>query len=635
MSLPSETPQAGTPSIQWWTEPEEDAGEAMRATLDLIKRDQLSFRDANLTHMRMYRNLAMVGLGPHTGFVTSPGMGSPLSLNVVRNMCNAAQSKIAKNRPKPWFQTSGADVKTQQKAQKLEQYIKGVFYQQDVYTKSSRSFLDSTIFGTGVLKVMPGKKRVNIERVFTPEVVVDNVEGMHCEPRNIYQYKYIDRGQLIASHPEQKEKILGIPTLEFNYEDEEINAVYDHYATDLIRVEEGYHVASEEGADDGVYCKAANGVLLERLPWKHDWHPYVMMRWSTSPLGMWGMGLAEELRGIQLEINRIVRDIQNAFRLLSNPYVLADRASNISRGQITNVPGSILLFTGRPPSVYAPSVVHPEVFAHLKWLYEQAYAIAGISQLTAQSQKPTGFTSGRAQLVHSDQESERFATVTREWEGAHMDVAKLALKVSQGVRGIKVKSFGGFSYNEIDFHKDLDVSEDDFVLQVMPTALLGDTPEAQIEGAERLTKAGLISEPSEVLQQFDHPDMKALVRRKTAPRVFAELTIQQMLDGGQQEVPVEESDLALTLKVATEMYVEAKLQGYSEENLSKVRNFMKTCVRMQTATGGTVAAGQAGAAAGGQPLPTPGAVPMPPAGFTPGAAGPVPMPPNGFTPGVA
>lgn len=624
--MPTDGPGTGTNLVQWWKESEGDAGAAMRTTLDQIKRDQDLFRQANLTHMRMYRNLAMVGLGPHTGFSIAQGLGSPLSLNVVRNMCNAVQSQIAKNRPKPWFQTSGADVETQQKAQKLEQYIKGVFYQEDVYTKTSQSFLDAAIFGTGVIKIMPGKKRVNIERVFTPEVVVDNVEGMHREPRNIYQYKYVDRGYLVAEHPDLEEDILAIPKLEFNYDDEEINATYDRYASDLVRVEEGYHTASEEGADDGVYCKSANGVTLQRVSWAHDWHPYLFCRWSTSPLGMWGMGLAEELRGIQLEINRIVRSIQNAMQLLSNPYVMVDRASNVSRGSITDVPGSLLMYTGKPPSVYAPSVVHPEVFQHLAALYEKAYEIAGVSQMLAQAQKPQGFTSGRAQLVHADQADGRFATATREWETFHMNIAKLSLKVSRSTPGIKVKTFGDNAYNEIDFKKDLaSVGDDDFVLQVMPTALLGDTPEAAIEMGERLTKAGIISEPAQVLQQIDHPDMKALVRRMTAPRVLVEKAVSSMLAGGEQMVPVEETDLALTVKVASEMYVEAVLQKYGEPALKKVRNFIQTAVRMQTSTGGP-----AGAAA-----PQPGApppVPLPPNGFTPAAPGAMPMPPNGLTP---
>jgi hypothetical protein len=630
--MPSEEKAPG--NIAWWDENDDDVGQAVRATVDLIKRDQDLFRIANLAHMRMYRNLAMVGLGPHTGFAVAPGLGAPLSLNVVRNMCNAAQSKIAKNRPKPWFQTSGANVTTQRKAEKAEQYIKGGFYQQNVYQKTSRCFLDACILGTGVAKVMPGKKQCLVERAFTPEVIVDNVEGMHGEPRNIYQYKYMDRGKLKADYPDKSAQIGEIPSIDYNYTDEEINEVYDRYAADLVRVEEGYHVASEEGADDGVYVKTVNGIALERVVWRHDWHPFEAVRWSTSPLGFWGMGLAEELRGIQLEINHIVRGIQTSFKLLSNPYVLVDRASNTSRGQITDVPGSILLYTGKPPSVYAPSVVAPEVFMHLKWLYEQAYAIAGISQITAQSAKPTGFTSGRAQLVHSDIESERFATVTRDWEDFHMRIAKKMLKVSEGVRGIKVKSFGGTSYNEVDFHKDLDITEDDYVLQAMPTSILGDSPEANIEMAERLTKAGLISEPSEVLKQIERPDMKALVSRLTAPRTLVENMVEDMLHGGPQQVPVEETDLSLTVTVATQMYVEAKLNKMDEAALSKVRNFIKTAVRMQKSTGALAGAAQPQMGAPPMPGAPPGAVPMPPNGFTPGAAGPVPLPPNGFTPGA-
>lgn len=581
MPLADELAQ-GHPAIEWWTAEEKEAGQQVKSTIDAIHRDQGLFRQANLSHMRMYRNLALVGLGPHTYWTVDPNLGNPLAFNVVRNMCNAVTAKISKNRPKAWFQTSGATIETQEKSQKLEKVVDGLFYQEKVYAKTTQSFLDATIFGTGVMKVTPaGKRRVCIERVFPPEVIVDSIEGMHRNPRNIYQYKYMDRGALMRQYPDKAEEIKGIQGVQYNYEDEEITAIYDRYNADLVRVEEAYHLASEEGGDDGVRVVSTNGITLERDAWRHTWSPYVFVRWSTSPLGFFGMGLAEELKGIQLEINRLLRRIQGAMALLSHPYVFADRASNIVRGHISDIPGSIVFYSGRPPSVVAPSVVHGEVFQHLDRLYQRAYEIAGISQMSAQSQKPVGFESGRAILVFQDIESERFAVPTREWEELHMELARLALRVG-AESGLRVKVFGEEAYEEVDLRKDVDLDEDEWVMQVKPASVLGDTPSGQIDMGERLAKSGLVSNRNDILGFMSHPDIQAYVRRTTASRRLCEKQLVSMLRGGPQQSPEPEMDLMDALETSQGMYIEAKLRGFKPDVLKKVLDYMKTCKRMVT-----------------------------------------------------
>lgn len=569
----------GQPGTEWWAAPKEEAGQAVKDTIDSIHRDQALFRQANLSHMRMYRNLALIGLGPHTYWTVDPNLGAPLAFNVVRNMCNAVTAKISKNRPKAWFQTSGASPETKEKAGKLEKVVTGLFYGEKVYQKTTQAFLDATIFGTGVMKVTPRKRAVCIERVFTPEMVIDSFEGMHRNPRNVQQYKYVDRGKLMRDFPDQAEEIKRIAPASYTFEDEEVTVMYDRYNADLLRVEEAYHTASEEGADDGVRVLSTNGITLEHEVWKHDWNPFLFVRWSTSPLGMFGMGLAEELKGIQLEINRLLRRIQGAMSLLSHPYVLADRAANIVRGHMTDIPGTIIEYSGRPPTVYAPNVIHQEVFAHLDRLYQRAYEIAGISQMSAQSQKPVGFESGRAILVFQDIESERFAVPTREWEELHMDVARLALRVGAEA-GLKVKVFGTDSYEEVDLKKDVDLDEDEYVLQVKPASLLGDTPSGEIDQGERLIKSGLVQNPSDVMEFMTHPDAQAYVRRKNASRRLVELQVSLMLTGGEQQAPEPEMNLPEAMQVAQERYLEGKLQGRSDKDLKKVMEYMKTCKRL-------------------------------------------------------
>ncbi len=628
MPLADEVAQ-GHPAIEWWTEPEDGAGQAVKSVIDAIHRDQGLFRQANLSHMRMYRNLALVGLGPHTYWTVDPQMGNPLAFNVVRNMCNAVTAKISKNRPKAWFQTSGATPESQEKALKGEKIVEGVFYQEKVYGKTTQAFLDSTIFGTGFMKVTPRMSRKNrgvcIERVFPPEIVVDSIEGMHRNPRNIYQYKYMDRGKLIRDYPDFADQIKQIKGVQYNYEDEEVVAIYDRYNADLVRVEEGYHLASEEGADDGLRIVSTNGITLSREEWTHDWNPYIPVRWSTSPLGFFGMGLAEELKGIQLEINRLLRRIQGAMALLSHPYVLADRASNIIRGHVSDIPGSFIFYSGRAPQVVTPQTVHAEVFTQLDRLYQRAYEIAGISQMSAQSQKPVGFESGRAILVFQDMESERFAVPTREWEELHMELARKILLIGAET-GLKVKVFGEEAYEEVDLKKDFNLDTDEYVMQVKPASVLGDTPSGQIDMGERMAKSGLVSNPTDILELMNHPDVQAYVRKKTASKRLCERQIASMLRGGPQQTPEPEMNLAEAMEIAQAAYIEARLRGMSKETLKGVLDYMQTCKRLMQQ-------GQAPSEAPAAPQ-TPGMLPGAPGVSAPLPPGVAPPPQLPMAPGA-
>src|SRR5690606_11993481 len=124
-------------------------------------------------------------------------------LNVARNMTDAVQAKIAKNKPKPTFLTEGADFSLQQKARRLDQFTWGLFYKNDVHALMRRMFRDGEVFGTGVCKVYdetegdaPKKgeedKRIGhirSERVFPWELHVDPTEAVYGNPRSMFQVK--------------------------------------------------------------------------------------------------------------------------------------------------------------------------------------------------------------------------------------------------------------------------------------------------------------------------------------------------------------------------------------------------------------------------------------------------------------
>jgi len=302
------------------------------------------------------------------------------------------------------------------------------------------------------------------------------------------------------------------------------------------------------------------------------------MRWSTSPLGWYGMGLAEELKGIQAEINTLVRNAQHSMALLGHPYIFADRSSNIARTHMTDVPGTILLHNGKPPIVVAPQTVHPEVFSHLDRLYQRSYEIAGISQLSAHGSKPPGIESGRALEVYDDQQdSDRFANVHREFSEMQTNAITKAMRSLRAKKTYSVPMYGNATYKELTY-KDLGLEGDDsWVIFPMPASLLGDTPGAQVDKADKLKQLGIVDDPAEWLAEQASPDEAAMLRRKSAPMRIIERTVGGMLSGGPYVPPEPQDNLALALDTANLMYEEAREMGCPPDRLAKVRDYMLEC----------------------------------------------------------
>lgn len=608
---------AALDKVPWEQADAKDRGNELQMTFNAVLDEQGSYRTETLRHLRLYRNLNNIA------YLTSYGptaIVTPLSLNVIRAMTNEVHSKVTKHRVKVTMQTSGASYERRELAQKLDAYALGLTLKEQLHRQTRLAFLDCVVTGTGVMKTFADKprKRVRFERKFSPNCVVDLAEGAYLCPAHYYEIDYVDRSLLTRRYPDKKDAIAGAKKATST--EDEFFLFNDSPSADLVQVVTGWWFNPDDEFD-GFKSVVVNSHELEGGEYNLG-NPFSVMRWSTSNLGWYGMGLAEEIKGIQLEINRLIRKIQNAQSLLSNPYVLADRASNIARGQLTDIPGSVILFNGKEPRVVAPAVMNAEVYHHLDRLYQRAYEIARLTRMNVPA-KATPYESGRAKLIDEDTESDSFADVHRQWDDLHVDCIQKGIRAARSIPGYKVAVWGKDMMEVLDFKKDIDLEEDEWLIRPMPTALLGETPPAQIDNIDRFLKMGIIDDPDDLLDQVDSPDVKAFLRGKTSPKRLIKKVVSSMLAGGPYIGPEPEMNLALALEVANEMYTEMRLiDGFPKERLRNVRQFMvrtKDLIKM---------------AAGPSNVPTMGAVASPGgAPPLPGASAPMPAPaPN---PGLA
>jgi hypothetical protein len=606
---------------RWWREQDEPHN-AVRSTVERIAADQRDREMQLLRWVSLFGDFPALGLTAGTYRVVRVRDAQRLSYNVVASVCETLQSEVIQSRPRPMFLTSGGDWDEQEKAKQLSKYTEGLFYACGVDTTAPRCALDALVTGTGACKVFAQDGKVQIERVFPWELLVDERDGYDGKPRSLYQRKWVDRDVLREMYPEHGEDIDGCGLGAQDY------AASDALA-DQILVTEAWHLRSGPEATDGrhvIVCEAAT--LLDE-EWEEDGFPFAFIRWQVPLMGFWGVGPTERLDGLQCEINRLARDMQIQQYYHANPKIAVPRGSRLVKAHWTNDPaGAFVEYDGaQPPTVLTFPAVSPDTYNALDRHYKRAYELIGVSQMSAQSVKPAGLDSGVAMRTYLDNQSKRFLLFGRAYEEWHVEVARLAVRAMR--RLAEEDKAYDVVYRDSDHveriaWEDVAIDEDSYILHVFPISALANSPAGRLQQLQELFQAGLIDRDM-FLELSNLPDFESQRNLLTAPRELIEKRIFQMLRDGRYYPPEPFMNLGLARMVVGLAYQRAELQGVGEDRLELLRRFLADTDALQSPSP-TAPAPQDGAppADGSSPQgPPPEAPPGPP----PGPQGPAPGPP--------
>lgn len=601
--------QASPTAYNWWKQPVDKVPSSVFGLVQYIDNNQRSRTDLNTYYARLYANEETLSLNP-----LAPGQGrlsrAPryLTLNVVSSCVDTATAKVGKNRPRPQFLTIDGDFTMKRRAKLLTQYCEGIFDAAQVYTKGSSVFRDAAVQGTGCLKVYKDVDRgsVNCERVLIDELIVDDVEAAYGEPEQVHQRKLVSRDRAIEMFPKNKDDLLRCGRV--------VISPALRTAADQIMIVESWHLPSGPKAKDGRHVICCEKAVLFEEEWTKDHFPFVTLRWADKQIGFWGRGLAEELRGIQAEINRVVNKISQAQRLVANPRVYIDVDSAINTADLNDMAGGIVKYRGSPPSFQTPVAMNGEMYSYLEGLIDKAYKFTGISQMSAQSTKEPGITSGVAIREVADLGSERFMLVAERYEQFYMDVAKLFIELSRELyeddKQLSVTVKDRRFIRKIKW-KDVDLAEDMYEMRVFPTALLPSTPAGKLQATQELYEAGFIDQ-DEAKELLDIPDLESVMSLRNAARECVERQVEMMVDDGTPQTPEPFMNLQLAQSVVQNTYLKMVNESLSEDRLQLLRDYMDECSRLMQPP---------------PPSPEEAAVAGPPPAGPP--SGPAPAPPGG------
>lgn len=565
---------------KWWTLDKSEIPSAINGVTTFLAQHQSRRQTQNLLSARLYGNLSVMGLNGLTYSKIASvqnSMKDRISYNLIQSVIDTLTAKIAKNKPKPLFLTSGGDYKLQRKAKKLDKFCEGIFYENEAHKLGAEIFRDSCVWDAGIVHVFNHYGRVKFERVIPLEIYVDEVEAFYGTPRQLHWVKNVDRAVLMDLFPDHKKTLR-----ECSAASPDNLGGYEN-VSDVVTVRGSWHIPSGPEATDGMHVITTENDVLSTIDWNKDYFPFAMMHYNKRLYGYWGQGLAEQLQNIQLELNKILWVIQRSMHLAGTFKIAVENSSKIIKEHLNNDIGAILTYANNPPQYLLPPICQPELYTHLQTLKNFGYEQAGISQLSAASQKPQGLNSGKALREYNDIETDRFMVTGQAYERFFLDLAKLAVATAKDIyedEGKYQVNIPGKKFIDTIDWKDIDMEDDEYVMKLYPVSSLPNSPEGRLQTIQEYVQAGFMA-PRTARRLLDFPDLEQVEDLANSQEDYIHEILEKIIDEGIYTVPEPYDDLALSKELALEYYSQGKCNGLEEEKLDLLRQFTDQINSMQ------------------------------------------------------
>lgn len=545
-----------------------------------------------------------------------------LTENVIKSCVDTATARIAKSKPRAFVLPTKGDYRLKRKCRNLTKFLDGAFFSADVYANAEDVFRDACIYGTGALVLKNEDDEVKSEVVKVDELVIDQVVGMYDRPTEMSIEHPVPRAELLKRFPEAAKEI-NEARLSWRGDMAFMSQ------QDMVMTVETWRLPSMPDAGDGrhVYC-ICNKTLRDE-EWNKDYIPVYRFHWSPPTYGCFGDGIAHGLEGKQWMISNMLRDWAESVRLFAIPRIWVDSLSGVSQHTISNEV-SVNKYSGKEPVFSTPPAMGPDFWPSLQWLIDSCFKQEGLSQLSAQSEKPAGLDSGVALRTYQDVETQRFAIVGQRWERWYMAVAKGIIDLTRDIfkrtGKVSVQVPGRGFIQTIDW-KDVSLKDDLYDIQVWPTNILPETPEGKLQAIQEWTSSGFM--PRDVaIGQMNMPILNDWVDDETAARENIEMCISSIIDKSKfiDPDPVTNIDLCVTL--ASSAYLRAQDEDMEPHKVEMLMTFLTRSLQVQ-AQRKAQEQPPPGAPAPGGPASSPvvgQAAAPPPAPLAPAGAGPITAP---------
>ena len=486
-------------------------------------------------------------------------------LNLVKSVVQTVGSKLSQARVRPFFDAVQGDYKTIKATRAAQKFFDAFFDIQKVYERAPEVARGAMLFDAGHFGV--DEDTVSIEPVPHWELFVDPYEANGGGlPACTYGMRMRREYPLVAMANQ-------FPDWYKSKEAPGVNArrIRGEFIVywDLVAGFKWYIWDREI-----VYKKA---IEYKRLPFTAMWWERPVMGWSTSCL-------ADDLYTIQVEIDEYQLRIDAAVRQspFNTVFVPAGENGEMKATLLSNEAGLVVPYMPGPeggmPVVATPAPISPEYFKGLEFYMSKGYELAGVSQLSAQSKKPSGVTSGIALQTLEDVESERHNVTVQSYIHQFVELAEIAVDVFPPDADVLPPAMGRARVKWSDVKKQRDM----FKVQFSAGSALSKDPATKIDQIQKLQSLGLNLGPI-LPQLLEIPDLAGAHSVLFASYVYTQTFIEKAAEEGIVDfAPI--ADMGMLFREAVQWYLRLSADESNEKYTANLKKLIEKIQAEQEAT---------------------------------------------------
>lgn len=446
----------------------------------------------------------------YSGTQTQEDIGVLPIINVIRSAIETLVSKVSQTKVRPFFNPVNGTYKTRKVCRAAQVFFDEFFDDQHVYHKAVQALRDACIFEVGYLWANDDDN--TIERLAPWEYYFDPAEYNFGKITRCYIRRTSYPANQLRGLKGGKDKINALLA-------DDIGAKCEYVIFYDLIDKEKHHIV--------------NGDFISKTKIDYDVPPVSMLYYSPPVKGAFSTSLADNLYTIQRQIDTISERIHAAVELSPGMQIFLPKGSDIKASQYNNEVGAIWQYTplpqmGSSPVTFAtPKPIDPQYIQLLELFEQRAYQMEGISQLSAQSKKPSGLNSGVALQTLEDVESERHNVILSQFIKFLMDIASLAIAIFPNTADVLPARVGRSGVKWADVKREREM----YNIQFSASSSLSKDPKTKMEQLEKLLQMGVI-DPDMAASLLEFPDLEDAYSVATASYDDAQKIIERAIEDG-------------------------------------------------------------------------------------------------------
>lgn len=483
----------------------------------LSKRDIKYRRNWNryYNNFNRYEDVQNIYSSNVLGFYTETDeqMGIIPYYNIIRSAIDTTVSKLSQTKVRPFFNPVLGTYKTVKTCRNAQIYFDEFFDSQDMYKKLINALTDALIFDMGVLwiddETRSVKKLSPWNFIFDPgEMTFGDITRVGL---NFKQYPLLNLRNIIKKDSVFYTAMENTPNAFVNYR------IY----YDLLGGKQ-YKFIGEE--------------LISERSIKFNLPPFVWIYYKDPVKGAFSDSMTDVLYRLQRMVDDITYKIALAAEVSPANTVFVPRGSDLKISQIASSRiGDVFEYNaqpiaGNPITVSTPPAIDPQYLQLLEMFEQKAYNMVGVSQLSAQSKKPSGLNSGVALQTLEDVESERHNVILNTYIRFARDLAERVIDIYPADEDIlpRRRSRSAITWKDIKKEREM------FNIQYSASNSLSKDPKVKLEQIEKLIQMQII-DPTLASTLLEMPDLESAYAITTAAYDANEKTIERVIEDGPAE----------------------------------------------------------------------------------------------------